>query len=347
MAQSILYYPSISIDDGSWLRSAVLYWDEICSIVPYEGYDRFSPEVMFLRERGQYRPIYPKNVFTLSDPSAFAKAANRYLKYSGVSHNRMIASCSRTRRINDPSLNALIHYKKLPQKTIEMLLKQGIKIDCDGWIEMPADTLRGYMRLLAEFAAKSDDHDVVIGTDTVASLHELYPRMRAKKEGAISVVLEKCFPIPAMDVGFEELLDFKARRKDELLEIRRKIRELEEKTASCESERDINATLEAFREDWQKELADSEKLFKDSRIKMMLGGLKSFIKGGIEMAEIMNICNSNGLMSIPGKTIGLSMGISGMIGAAMNFIAFNDRIRPDRHNGFAYLISARKHGIIC
>jgi hypothetical protein len=34
MLGSALYYPHIDIDDGQWLRSAVLYWDDIKTIVP-------------------------------------------------------------------------------------------------------------------------------------------------------------------------------------------------------------------------------------------------------------------------------------------------------------------------
>jgi len=34
MLGSALYYPHIDIDDGQWLRSAVLFWDEIKTIAP-------------------------------------------------------------------------------------------------------------------------------------------------------------------------------------------------------------------------------------------------------------------------------------------------------------------------
>ena len=50
MAQTILYYPGIDIQDGVWLRNAILYWDEVSSIVPYENYPDFSPELLYLQE---------------------------------------------------------------------------------------------------------------------------------------------------------------------------------------------------------------------------------------------------------------------------------------------------------
>lgn len=34
MLGTALYYPHIDIDDGGWLRSAVLFWDQVQTIVP-------------------------------------------------------------------------------------------------------------------------------------------------------------------------------------------------------------------------------------------------------------------------------------------------------------------------
>ena len=44
MGQTILYYPKINILDGVWLRNALLYWDEVPSIVPDESYSDLSTE---------------------------------------------------------------------------------------------------------------------------------------------------------------------------------------------------------------------------------------------------------------------------------------------------------------
>lgn len=62
MAQTILYYPTINIQDGTWLRNAILYWDEVSSIVPYENYPDFSPELLYLQELGVYKAVYPRNL---------------------------------------------------------------------------------------------------------------------------------------------------------------------------------------------------------------------------------------------------------------------------------------------
>ena len=64
MSQTILYYPNINIPDGSWLRNALLYWDEVSSIVPYENYPDFSSELLYLQKLGVYKAIYPQELFS-------------------------------------------------------------------------------------------------------------------------------------------------------------------------------------------------------------------------------------------------------------------------------------------
>jgi hypothetical protein len=74
MAQTILYYPTIDIQDGKWLRNAVIYWDKVASIVPYDNYPNFSPEILYLQERELYEPIFPQNLFYSKYATDFVNA---------------------------------------------------------------------------------------------------------------------------------------------------------------------------------------------------------------------------------------------------------------------------------
>lgn len=60
---SILYYPTIDIVDEVLLKRTLLYWDEICTIVPYSQYP-LPNRIELLQEHNCYRPIYPKDIFT-------------------------------------------------------------------------------------------------------------------------------------------------------------------------------------------------------------------------------------------------------------------------------------------
>jgi hypothetical protein len=55
---SVLYYPTIDVPDGAWLRSAVLFWDTVRTIVP-EGYHQpyRSRFALDLQDEGVLRPI--------------------------------------------------------------------------------------------------------------------------------------------------------------------------------------------------------------------------------------------------------------------------------------------------
>jgi len=81
MSQSILYYPTIDIQDSEWLRNAVLYWDEICSIVPFEQYQGFSPELQYLQERNLYRAIYPQELFNSVHANEFVDTIIKRIRY--------------------------------------------------------------------------------------------------------------------------------------------------------------------------------------------------------------------------------------------------------------------------
>lgn len=59
----ILYYPSIEIKDGDWLRKAILYWDKVASIVPEGNYSDDSwRDMRYLLNVDLYEPIYPSEL---------------------------------------------------------------------------------------------------------------------------------------------------------------------------------------------------------------------------------------------------------------------------------------------
>jgi len=64
--RTLLYYPTIKVPSGSWLKQAILYWDEVASIVPGDWHEEtlipFTPEIEYLLNEGVFRPIRPESL---------------------------------------------------------------------------------------------------------------------------------------------------------------------------------------------------------------------------------------------------------------------------------------------
>ena len=69
--RSILYYPTISIPTDRWLRQALLYWDEVGSIVPKNWDDAnlisLGTDIDFLTNEGEFRPVDPQKLIKRDD----------------------------------------------------------------------------------------------------------------------------------------------------------------------------------------------------------------------------------------------------------------------------------------
>jgi len=58
MPNQALYYPSIEIKDEQWLKTSLLYWDELRTIVPESIENPYTTNsTQFLFNEGILRPI--------------------------------------------------------------------------------------------------------------------------------------------------------------------------------------------------------------------------------------------------------------------------------------------------
>lgn len=126
MAQTILYYPKINIQDGTWLRNALLYWDEVSSIVPYENFADLSPELLYLQKLGIYHAVYPQELFFSDFSEDFCNCIIRRIetyeravteKSSAIQSERVMIHKN---KMYAPALRELIHYKKLPSNLLSI-----------------------------------------------------------------------------------------------------------------------------------------------------------------------------------------------------------------------------------
>lgn len=350
MAQTILYYPNINIQDGTWLRNAILYWDEVSSIVPYENYPNFSPELLYLQEVGVYKAVYPKDLFFSEFADDFcASIVKRITTYDrSTIKNRDVIQHNRVRihkeKIYAPALHELIHYRKLPPKLLDFFNDKKFINDynTDGWMEIDSRIAQIYMRTLAEYSIKSSGKDIVLGTDNATHSREIYGDARNHtdlKTQCCKINIENCLPQPSLNVSFEDILDFKVRRKDELCAFRTKIRELETNIYNADSPELIRHYEAQFIEGWQKCSEDFYKVLKESRITFLLGGLVSLVAIPFVGQLLSKHIGQNVASTIQNGAQLLNIGIG--------YFDYKNKISPAKTDGgFSYVIRANRDGII-
>lgn len=349
MAQTILYYPQIDILDGAWLRNAVLYWDEVSSIVPYKNYEDLSPELLYLQDQGVYRAVYPQDLFYSDFAEDFCNTiVNRISTYESTVSNSLNTSSRNVRihknKIYAPALHELIHYSKLPPNLLQLLKDKRFVNDfnTDGWMEMDSKIAQIYMRTLAEYSIKCSDKDIILGTDTVSSNREIYrnvPYSPNTQTQCCKINIINCLPQPSLDVGFEEILDFKSRRKDELIAFKAKIREFETNIYNADSLEEIKHYENQFKESWQQCSNDYYRVLKEARIRFYLSSLVSLVALPLVGQLLSPYIGQN-------LTTAIQSGIP-LLNIGIEYYEYKNKVSPAKSDGgFSYIIKANRDGII-
>ena len=350
MAQTILYYPRINIEDGAWLRNAILYWDDVSSIVPYENYEGLSAELLYLQNLGVYNAVYPQDLFHSEYAEDFCKSIVKRI----TAYDRTITKnpfktrneCVRIHRnkVYAPALYELIHHEKIPQGLLTLLEDKRFIHDYNdgGWMEIDSKVAQIYMRTLAEYAIKCSDIDIVLGTDTATHNREIYSNARDRMDmqaQCCKINIEKCLPQPAMDVGYEDILNFKAKRKDELCAFREKIRELEANIYNADSPERIKHYENQFIENWQQCSNDFYRVLKEARVSFFLSSMVSLVAIPYVGQQLSQTIGPNRATAIQTGSLLLKIGV--------DYLNYKNKISPAKTDGgFSYIIQANRDGII-
>ncbi len=351
MAQTILYYPTINIQDGAWLRNAILYWDEVSSIVPYENYPDFSPELLYLQKLGVYNAVYPQDLFFSEFAEDFCDSIVKRISAYDRSKTNVLNNDFQNRhvkmhkkKIYAPALHELIQYKKLPAKLLDYFSDKKYINDynTDGWMEIDGKIAQIYMRTLAEYSIKCSEKDIVLGTDKATNSREIYNDSRNRTNlGAqcCKINIEKCLPQPAMDVSYEDILNFKAKRKDELNAFRGKIRELETNIYNADSPELIRHYETQFIEEWQQCSDDFYRVLKESKITFFLSSLVSLVAVPF-VGQLLSPYIGQDITSV------IQTGAP-LLNIGIGYYDYRNKISPAKADGgFSYIIKANRDGII-
>ena len=247
-------------------------------------------------------------------------------------------------KIYAPALHELIHYRKLPPQLLDYFGDKRFINDynTDGWMEIDGKIAQIYMRTLAEYSIKCSGKDIVLGTDTSTHSREIYSPSRNRVDlqaQCCKINIENCLPQPSMDVSFEDILEFKSRRKDELNAFRAKIRELETNIYNADSPELIRHYEAQFIEGWQQCSRNFYKALKDSRITFFLSSLISLVGIPFVGQQLSGYIGQDVTAAIQTGAQMLNIGIG--------YFDYKNKISPAKSDGgFSYIIKANREGII-
>ena len=359
--RTILYYPTIALPEGEWLRQALLYWDQVSSIVPMR-YDMesdrnvpvipYTPDVEFLCDENVFRPTSPDDFFKLEDrfdtQEQFFTELKRIVKSEGF-QGHLPSNENR-------QFTASIHHNKVSDRVFEWLQKKGLakrRNEGHEWFSFEKHTGLLYMALLAKYLSDIDANHTMPGT-ALKTYESLIFDSPSLKEGyaCLDVRYRNVLPIPRDDVPFADILDFKQRGKhrNALLHFRSELDELHSTLSKVTARNDLNQALASFKE--RIELGSSElaEVLHESGIETMTGCLKTLLNvksatlwgtAGVYAGKVSKVADIPLEWAIPG------LAIVGAVEVAHHLVHRNNEKRAKlRDSNFAYVYHAQEWGIL-
>ncbi len=355
--RTILYYPTITIPSGAWLKQALLYWDNVASIVPYQWDETesnpYSPDVQFLLNEQQFRPIRPKYLFNSTDGQAYIKEFEEELK-SKVSSISFYYRTYKPSVKKVPELNSKIHRDKISDSLFDFIETKGLaKKDKHNpnWYLFEEKTALTYMSFLAKYLADIDFHSTVSGTDNIYYQSVIYrPSSRQKSFPCLDIRFLNALPFPKEDVPLNDIIEFKRKRRDELLNFRQILDDFQYKISSAEDNSELKHIIVCFKESIERGLNDLNATLNDAKISTIAGSFKAAINikstqlittFGLIAAKVANV------IKLP-----VELALGGLAGASAIEVGSylvdsrNQKRVTIRTSPFSYLYHAEVEGII-
>jgi len=338
MNRVLLYYPGMFIQDKQWLSQSILYWDAVGSIIPEEYVDglMYVKETKPLLDRGLYKIYKPDEYVTKNQKLAdeFENLIETYLTQQPKTE------LARTNI-------SWIFETKMTRELADKLIEKSVLIrNRNRFYMSPRNTIT-YMSLLAKHMA-NDDLESITTPSTGHAVYSrlLFPEMRAENSVAVgNLSLQNVLPVPVENVPIVDILKFKERRKDELLQFRQTIYEHQDKLKQVQDPSEIRDLNSRFGEKIQIEISNLGKAFKGDDIQFFFGSLKNLL--AIETPALIAAY----AMQFP-DPVKVNMSIAGAVvsGAISLGEYFLDSRNKENErlaqNSFSYLFYAKEEGII-
>jgi hypothetical protein len=354
MTRTVLYYPTINIPDKQWLRQAVMYYDNVASIVPESLWDVFpiSPELQLLKSNGIFKEIRPFDLFLKNEEfHEFEKNLKSIIESKEFQW---------VLKAESKLLDSRVHKDKVAISIFNYLQVKGLATEDPadhGWYRFERKTALIYMSVLAAQLAQIKD-STIPSTDKKTYHDFLFAPKKQEMEFRCSqIIFNNVLPVPHIDVPIEKIIRFKNNHIIELLNFRKAVEEFEKKIMTAGSTKDLVDLGVYFGEEIrQKSLILGEELTHENissrwhSLSTLLKDIRTTINENLPIS--MKLATFGGAVGgPPGAIIGGAAGmVPGIVEKGISYHAFNIDVQYQqraqiRDHPFGYIYSANKEGI--
>jgi hypothetical protein len=219
-----------------------------------------------------------------------------------------------------------------------------------GWYMLPRNTALLYMGLLAKYVADLDPQFTVPSTGDRTYERLIYD-VGPPGQGiaCIDVRFRNALPIPRSDVPLRAIVDFKRRRRSELLSFRQEIDKFQNALAQAEELSEAKRVVASFANMIEKELSNLTAALKGSRVETVAGSFKTIVnvKSPTFWGSLGGVI-AGGVLAAHPLAWGLGgLAVGGAIDLAHHLIGNMNRRRAElRASNIALLYHAREEGLI-
>jgi hypothetical protein len=290
MHRSALYYPYIDITDAAWLRSALLFWDTVQTIVPdsletpYQTPDSstcFKEGVLVPLRCGDYTEVIDdlskRTLEILQAPSPIAFDPRVAVADPNLLDIlRAIRTGTRV-SMHPDKLGNHLHPEKVSEELRTLFERAKDRAGID-WMVVNKPFSDIYMATLAMLIARKAQSAPVTngaanhGSALLAMLSDSPDVTSAERGTLVTLTMENLTIDPATRV--DKIIDFKRARGAQLAEFHSKLDQLESEVADAEDSREIQVKAEAvYKKYIRKGLDDLAASLRDASIQSAWEGI--------------------------------------------------------------------------
>lgn len=347
-----LYYPTIDITNEDWLKTAVLFWDEINTIVPESITNPYSQiSTQYLSDEGILQPLRINPQMDLIEDLTI-DTLNYLNSNEGfqllTQNNNQFATIHREKLPYEIDRICRIHNEKLPYE-IRHILQH--RFNDDEWLRVDSNFAMFYMTLLANklsetnsIALLSDNtlssnladkarlnNQISIGRDSDYHFNRRERPINLAQGLLTNLIIESIKITPTSSL--EKIIDFKKNHRDELGLFRTNLSKL---TKNVSKDKPIEAIRQEINDIYKDEFLTAYNNLKNA----LSGSRIKWVADNFMKVTLISTSTSALLPSVLGLSVPQALFAGAGISVITSLISYNeDKRKVISDNPYSYLLA--------